>query len=230
MRSAGCVINDIFDRHVDHAVKRTAERPLASGMLSLSEAVCIFLILSAMGLGLLLCLNQLTIWLGIVGFCLAVLYPFSKRFIAVPQAVLGVTFAWAVPMSFAAVQGQLPAQAWWLYACNIAWVIAYDTQYARVDREDDVKIGILSSAVFLGHHDRWVIGLLQVLSLVLFIVAVGRAHLGVWLYGGVAAAALLFGYQAYLIRHRRPADCFRAFLNNHWVGAVLFISLLLSKL
>jgi 4-hydroxybenzoate polyprenyltransferase len=221
MRSAGCVINDYADRDFDGFVKRTKSRPLPSGKVSPFEAVLLFLFLALSSFFLVLTMNTLTIQLSYVGIVLAAIYPFMKRFTHVPQLFLGLAFSWAIPMAWAAQANELPPQAWLLFIINSLWTIAYDTQYAMVDRDDDLKIGIKSTAILFGRRDKKIIGLLQVLTLVLMTALGHWMQLGLFFYVGILVAAALFGFQQYLIRNRERDDCFRAFLNNNYVGMVL---------
>ncbi len=228
MRAAGCVINDFADRDFDPHVARTRDRPLASGRVKPAEALGLFAVLCALAFVLVAQLNRLTIALSTVAVFLAASYPFMKRFTHLPQAYLGLAFGWAVPMAFAAQLGTIPPLAWWLLLATVLWALSYDTMYAMVDREDDLKIGVKSSAILFGRHDRLIIGIIQ-LAMLLVMVRVGTlAHLDGWYWSGLAAAAALSIYQQYLIRDRRPQGCFQAFLNNHWLGLVIFLGVLLD--
>jgi 4-hydroxybenzoate polyprenyltransferase len=228
VRSAGCVINDFADRHIDPHVERTARRPLASGEIAPLEALILFAGLMLIGLGLVLNLNRLTVLLAVGGAAVAVIYPFTKRFLAAPQFVLGIAFAWGVPMAFAAQLGEVPRLGWLLFVTTVIWVVIYDTQYAMADRADDLKIGVRSTAILFGDLDRVLVGALQ-LMLLGSLALVGRtAGLGAWYAGGLLLAACLGLYQQYLLRHREPARCFRAFLNNAWLGGVVFASIVLD--
>lgn len=228
MRSLGCVINDMVDHKIDQHVERTRERPLASGRIYLFEAFIILLLLSCIALGLLLCLPERVWWWGVAGFGLACFYPFSKRWIVLPQAVLGVTFAWAIPMVFVTVKGHVSVIVWLLYAANWFWIMAYDTQYAMVDREDDLKIGVRSSAIFFGGYDRLAIVVCQCLFLVLMSFCGTLLQLGGVFYISVVCAAMIFFYQCRLTMKKDRKKCFKAFLNNHWVGWILFLGIVLS--
>ncbi|QJQ95644.1 MULTISPECIES: 4-hydroxybenzoate octaprenyltransferase [Halomonadaceae] len=233
MRAAGCVINDYADRHFDGHVKRTRNRPLATGRISEQEAKVLFCTLVAIAFVLVLFTNLFTILLSIGGIILAFIYPFMKRYTHFPQVFLGAAFSWAIPMAFGAVQQSVPPEAWLLFFANIAWTVAYDTQYAMVDRDDDLKIGIKSTAVLFGRADKLVIGLLQLITLGLLAwvgVRLGYADVaaGGFFWVGLAAMAAIFVYQQWLIRHRDRERCFQAFLNNHWAGLVLFAGLALS--
>lgn len=230
MRSAGCAINDYADRHFDGQVARTCERPLATGAIGPREALAVFAVLSLVAFGLVLTLNWLTIANSFVAVALAALYPFTKRYTHMPQVFLGAAFGWAVPMAFTALQGGIPAVAWVLFAATVLWALIYDTMYAMVDREDDLKVGIKSTAILFGRFDRLVIGGLQLLMLALLWWVGELAGRGPYFDGGLAVAAVLFGYQQWLIRERDPAACFRAFLNNHYLGMCLFIALALDYL
>ena len=230
MRAAGCVINDVADRKIDSYVKRTKKRPLATGEISAKAAIVLFVALCAVACLLVLSLNALTIQFAAMGVLITVIYPFMKRHTHWPQLVLGVAFAWSVPMAFAAQIGHVPGVAWVLFAAAVCWPIAYDTQYAMVDRADDINIGVKSTAVLFGGYDRFMIGLFQGAMLVLLLLLGVLLQLSFWFYVGLSVAAALMGYQQYLIRHREPAPCFRAFLNNHWVGLVIFIGLFVHSI
>lgn len=228
MRSAGCIINDIADRRIDPHVTRTRARPLATGQVSLREALVLFGVLCLSGFGLVLLMNTLTLMLAFVGLGLLMVYPFSKRFTHMPQAFLGAAFGWAVPMSFAAQTGTLEPIAWLLFFIVLLWAIVYDTMYAMVDREDDLKIGVKSSAILFGDLDRHIIGIIQVLMLVGLVLAGYQAELGVWYYGGLVVAAGLFVWHQVLIHSRSREGCFQAFLHNNWFGLAVFCGLLLD--
>jgi len=222
MRSAGCVINDYADRHIDPHVRRTRERPLAAGRVSPREALTLFAGLCLTAFGLVLLLDWKTVALSVVAVLLAAVYPFMKRVTHLPQVVLGAAFAWAIPMAFMAEQGQVPPLAWLLFLVTVAWTVAYDTWYAMVDRADDVQIGVKSTAILFGRHDRLIVGLLQA-GVLAGLVLVGRvAGLG-WPYWlALAVGAGLFAWQQWITREREEAACFRAFLNNNAFGAVIF--------
>lgn len=228
MRSAGCAINDFADRGFDGHVARTRERPLATGVVTPAEAVGLFVLLSLSAFALVLLLNWQTIALSVVALALTVVYPFMKRYTHVPQLFLGAAFGWAIPMAFTAVTGTVPGYAWVLFGATLVWALIYDTQYAMVDREDDLKIGIKSTAILFGDWDRLVIGLLQVLMLGLLVWIGLLAGRGTWYFGGLAVAALLSVYQSTLIRDRKPAGCFQAFLNNNFLGMAVFAGLVLD--
>ncbi len=223
MRSAGCAINDYADRHVDPHVARTRERPLAAGRITPGEALGVFVVLSLCAFALVLSMNTLTIVLSTGGAMLAATYPFMKRFHHLPQVHLGAAFGWAVPMAFTAHTGQLPPlEAWLLFAATVLWTTAYDTQYAMADREDDLNIGVKSSAILFGRADRLIIAVLQ-LAFFALLVAVGiRAAMGTAYYLGLTVAAALALFHQWLIRAREPAACFKAFLNNNWLGMAVF--------
>ena len=232
MRSAGCAINDFADRDFDPHVARTKDRPLAAGRVSAREAVWLFIGVSLLALVLLLSLRNLQalLW-SVPAVILAGSYPFMKRWISIPQAVLGLAFSWGIPMAFVAVQPRIDwSLALPLMVANLCWVIAYDTWYAMVDREDDLKIGVKSSAILFGRHDRLVIALLQATALLLLIQIGLNDGRGEFYYGGIAVAAWLSAWQQWITRDREPAQCFRAFLNNHWFGAAVFAGLALDLL
>jgi len=231
MRAAGCVINDFADRDLDPHVKRTRERPLAARRVAPVEALVLFVLLGGVALWLVTRLNPFTVRLAVIGALLTVSYPFVKRFFPLPQLYLGISFGgWSVPMAFAAQRDALPRVAWVLYIAAVVWAAVYDTLYAMVDREDDLQIGIKSSAILFADMDRLLIGALQAMML-FALVLVGRDMLfGGWYYGGLAVAATLFLYQQWLIRSRDPAACLRAFLNNNYVGMAIFIGVLLQYL
>jgi len=222
MRSAGCAINDFADRDFDPHVARTRDRPLAAGRVSPREAFVLFIVLSLIAFTLVLTLNGLTIALSFVGAALAASYPFMKRFTQLPQFYLGAAFGWGVPMAFAAQTGTVTATAWILFAATLFWAVAYDTAYAMVDRDDDLKIGVKSTAILFGSADRLMIAVFHSLSLLALAWAGARTGLGVPYYMSLGLAAGLALWQQWLIRGREPASCFRAFLNNNWFGAVVF--------
>jgi len=228
MRSAGCVINDYADRDIDRHVSRTQNRPLTAGRVTTREAILLFAVLALGALLLVLQLNRLTILLSIVGAFLAVTYPFMKRFTYLPQVYLGVAFGWAVPMAFAAELNTVPPIAWLMFLATVLWATAYDTMYAMVDRMDDIALGVKSTAILFGESDRQVIGLIQGMLLVCLFMIGHQAELGWIYYLGVCTAAALAAYQQYLIRFREREACFRAFLNNNWFGAVVFLGILLD--
>jgi len=225
MRSAGCAINDYADRDLDGHVARTAQRPLATGLVSPREAVAVFLVLSLLAFGLVLTLNARTIAYSFVAVALAASYPFMKRYTHMPQLVLGMAFGWAVPMAFTALQNQTPPVAWVLFAATVVWALIYDTMYAMVDREDDLKVGIKSTAILFGRFDRLAIGLLQLLMLALLWQVGEMAGRGVTYQAALVGGAGLFGYHQWLIRGRDTGACFRAFLHNHYFGMLVFFGL-----
>ena len=230
MRSAGCVINDYADRNIDPHVVRTKNRPLATKAVSTKEALLLSAGLSLCAFLLILPLNRLTLELAVFALFLAASYPFTKRFFAMPQAYLGIAFSFGIPMAFAAQTGELPLIVWLLMAANLLWVIAYDTEYAMVDRDDDLKIGIKTSAITFGHFDVMGIMLCHAGFLSIMIGIGLMQKLGLAYYVGLIAASGLIIYQYRLIRERDPVLCFRAFLHNNWVGAVVFAGIVLGYL
>jgi len=228
MRSAGCVINDFADRKIDPHVARTQKRPIASGRVSSQEALLLFVGLCLAAFALVLFMNALTIRLSFVGVILAGIYPFMKRYTYLPQVFLGLAFGWAVPMVFAAETGTVPALAWLLLTATVIWATAYDTMYAMVDREDDLKIGVKSTAILFGEADRHIIGVLQAMVIVIMLLVGRQLELGVLYYLGLLVAASTAVYQQKLIFHRQRADCLKAFLNNNWFGAAIFTGMLLD--
>ncbi len=227
MRSAGCAINDFADRAVDGVVWRTENRPLATGILKPWQAVATFVGLALLAFLLVLQLNQLTLYLSLVAVLLAFVYPFMKRYTYLPQLVLGMAFGWAIPMAFAAQTGSVPLMAWLLFIANIIWTTIYDTFYAMADRDDDLKIGIKSTAILFAEDDRLIQGVLQSLLLLVWFLIGQQLALSLVFYIGLLAVAGLFVYQQYLVRHRTPRACLQAFLNNNYVGAVLFMAVVL---
>lgn len=228
MRSAGCVINDYADRDFDGHVERTRDRPLAQGHVSEREALVLFGVLVGLAALLLLVLNSLTRALALVAVLLAVTYPFAKRYTYLPQLHLGAAFGWAVPMAFAAVSAGVPPLGWLVFCAACLWAVVYDTEYAMVDRDDDIRIGIKSTAILFDDNDRLIIGVLQALLVFNLVLIGGRAGLAWPYYLALAVTAGLFGYQQYLIRARERAGCFAAFRNNNVVGAVVFAGIALS--
>jgi 4-hydroxybenzoate polyprenyltransferase len=230
MRSAGCVINDYADRAFDPQVKRTRDRPLAAGRVSPREALVLFVVLALSAFTLVLFMNRLTILLSFVGAALTASYPFMKRWTHLPQFYLGAAFGWGVPMAFAAQTGSVPVDAWILFGATLCWAVAYDTAYAMVDRDDDVRVGVKSTAILFGRADRLMIVLFHALTLALLAWAGARAGLGLTYYMGLLLAAGLALYQQWLMRARDRDGCFRAFLNNNWFGVAVFVGLVLEYL
>ncbi|MDH5712234.1 MAG: 4-hydroxybenzoate octaprenyltransferase, partial [Gammaproteobacteria bacterium] len=224
----GCAINDYADRHIDLYVTRTKDRPLTSGKITEKEALGVFTVLCLIAFILVLSMNELTIWLSLVGVALAASYPFMKRYTYFPQIHLGAAFGWAVPMAYAAQTNEVTVVTWLLFIATVLWATAYDTMYAMVDREDDLKIGVKSTAILFENADKLIIGIIQGL-LILCLIMIGlRAELGGFYFAGVLAASGFAVWQQYLIRHREPAQCFKAFLNNNWFGLVLFVGTFLE--
>ena len=228
MRSAGCVINDFADRKIDGHVERTAERPLAAGRLTSRQALVFFALLCACAFGLVLLTNTLTILLSFAALLLATCYPFMKRYTHLPQVVLGAAFSFGIPMAFSAVTNELPQALWLLYIATLLWIVVYDTFYAMVDREDDLKIGVKSTAILFAEDDKRITGMLQVCVLFVMVLAGAQFQLGYWFYLSLIAAAALFVYQQRLIKERQRDRCFQAFLNNNYVGMVIFIGIALN--
>jgi len=228
MRAAGCVINDFADRKVDGHVKRTEARPLVSGKISSKEALLFFAVLITLSFILVLCTNAQTIGLSVGGLVLAASYPFMKRYTYYPQVVLGMAFSWGMPMAFTAETGHLPAAAWLLWIANLLWTVGYDTYYAMTDRDDDLRIGVKSTAILFGDADRLIIVILQGLALVCLMLAGARFGLGGWFYLGLAVAAACFAWQWWYTRDRERMKCFRAFLHNHWAGLAIFLGIVVD--
>lgn len=228
MRAAGCAINDFADRKVDGHVKRTADRPLANGRVKPREAVMLFAVLTGVSFLLVLCTNASTVWLSFGGVALAFCYPFMKRYTYYPQVVLGAAYSWGIPMAFTAAGGELPAAAWLLYIANLLWTVAFDTYYAMVDRDDDLKIGVKSTAILFGEADRAIILTLQLLSLGCLMLAGSRFELGGWFYLGLLAAALCFAWEFWSTRKLDRESCFKAFLHNRWAGLLIFMGVVLD--
>jgi 4-hydroxybenzoate polyprenyltransferase len=228
MRSAGCVINDYADRKIDAQVRRTASRPLARGDIDAVEALVLFALLGLIALGLVLTLNRTTQQLAIGAAALTIVYPFCKRFFAAPQLVLGAAFAWGIPMAFAAHTGTVPRLGWLMWLTVVIWAVIYDTMYAMVDREDDRKLGVRSTAILFGQADVFIISLLQVTMLIALFLIGEVAQLGMWYRLSVLVSALLMLYQYALIRNRKPDDCFHAFLHNRHIGMTIFIGIALA--
>jgi len=227
MRSAGCVLNDYVDRKIDPYVERTRTRPIASGAVAPTEALVLFVALSLIAVGLATMLNRPARMLAIIAAGLTLAYPFIKRWVSIPQFVLGAAFGWAVPMAFAAQTGSTPQLAWLVFGVAVIWAVIYDTFYAMVDREDDRKLGVKSTALLFGEVDLFVIAGLQLLMLAALIFVGLRAELGLWYFLAVAAAAALMAYHQWLARERQPADCFAAFMHNHYIGFVVFVGIVL---
>lgn len=229
MRSAGCIMNDIADRHIDGHVTRTQLRPLAARTILVKEALFLAALFALTAFSLVLMCNTFTIYLSFIGAALAIIYPYLKRITHLPQLGLGVAFAWGVPMAFAAEMNFIPGSAWFVFATAIIWPIIYDTMYAMVDRPDDKKIGVKSTAILFGHYDVLIITLLECLF-VSMLIFVGILFQLTWIYyASLVIATSLFIYQYYLIRSREPTNCFAAFLNNHWVGFIIFAGIFLGK-
>ena len=228
MRSAGCAINDFADRKIDGKVARTLDRPLAQGLISPLEALAVFAVLVLLAFGLVLMLNWQTIMMSVVALVLAAVYPFMKRYTHLPQVVLGMAFGWAVPMAFTALQGSVPHYVWILFVATVFWALIYDTEYAMVDREDDIKIGVKSTAILFGEYDRVMIGILQIAMLGLMVLVGVKAQLGFIYYLGLIGAGLSALYQQYLLRDREPAKCFKAFLENNTFGMAIFVGIFLD--
>ena len=228
MRAAGCCINDFADANIDGDVLRTENRPIPTGRVSRNEALQTFLVLTALGASLLLFTNRLTFFMAFGALALAAIYPFMKRYTHLPQVVLGMAFSWAILMAFTAQTGTLPPEAWLLYVANCLWTVAYDTEYAMVDREYDLKIGVKSTAILFGDADRFMIGVLQVMFLGALLLAGLQFQLGAFYYLGLVLAGLLLSYQQWLIRERDVEGCFEAFLSNNRVGFLIFLGVLLG--
>ena len=225
MRSAGCVINDYADREIDPRVNRTKDRPIASGRVSADEAMLLFMALCFSAFLLVLTMNTFTILLSLGGVMLAAIYPFMKRYTHMPQVVLGMAFGWSVPMAFAAQTNSVPKIAWLIYVVTVLWAVIYDTMYAMADRMDDLKIGVKSTAILFGDADRVIIGILQAMMLFSLYLIGQQAQMGDTYTLAILISAVLMVYHQYLIRFRQPAACISAFLNNNWVGAVIFIGI-----
>jgi 4-hydroxybenzoate polyprenyltransferase len=228
MRSAGCAVNDYADRSFDPHVARTAARPLAQGRITTTEALILFAVLALASLALVLQLSKFTLLLAVLGAFLAVTYPFVKRFLSVPQLYLGIAFGWGIPMAFAAELDHVPRVAWLFVIANMLWVTVYDTIYAMVDRDDDLKIGVRSTAILFGDSDRHIIAALQGLTLSSLYLAGRLLNMSGWYYAGLIAGALFFVRHLWMIRHRERDACFHAFLDNHYFGMSVFIGILLN--
>jgi len=225
MRAAGCVANDLADRKLDGHVARTRDRPLVTGLVSTKEALALLLLLLSIALALVLLTNALTVKLSLVGVALAMMYPYMKRVTHLPQFVLGAAFSWSIPMAFAAVTNTLPEALWWLFLGNLLWTVVYDTQYAMVDREDDLAIGIKSTAILFGHLDRRLIAIMQAGALACFL-QTGVAFGFTWpFYAALLCIALLFCWHQWLIRHRQEEACFKAFNQSKWIGLIMLLGI-----
>ena len=227
MRSAGCVLNDFADRNIDPYVERTRDRPIASGAVTPTEALLLFVALSLIAIGLATLLNRQAQLLAVAAAILTVVYPFIKRYVSIPQFFLGAAFGWAVPMAFAAQTGEASQLGWLVFALALVWAVIYDTFYAMVDRSDDLKVGVKSTAILFGDLDLFVIGGLQVLMLFGLILVADMAELGLWYYLGVGVAGILMAYHQWLARGRDPEGCFAAFRHNHFVGLSVFVGIVL---
>lgn len=229
MRSAGCVINDYADRNIDGGVARTKQRPLAVRKVTEKEALILFVVLALLAFGLVLLLNGLSVILSFVALAIATIYPFMKRITYFPQVVLGMAFSMSIPMAFAAVQDKIPNTAWLLYIANLLWVLAYDTLYGMVDKKDDLKIGVKSTAIFFGEADLQITALIQVMFLFGMLLVGSQFDLNAIYYVSLLIAALLIAWQIYICRFHQPDKCFNAFINNNWVGLIIFCGILLAK-
>ncbi|RDH82507.1 MAG: 4-hydroxybenzoate octaprenyltransferase [endosymbiont of Galathealinum brachiosum] len=225
MRSAGCAINDFADRDIDPHVERTKDRPLAAGRVTSKETLAVFATLSITAFALVLLMNPLTIYMSFVGIALAASYPFAKRFHYMPQVHLGIAFGWAAPMAFTAQANEITAITWLIFMATILWATAYDTMYAMADREDDLQIGVKSTAILFGDADKLIVGLLQVLLIFDLVLIGSSSNLGLYYYIGLAAASGLAIYQQYLIKDRDRQKCIQAFVNNNWFGLCIFMGL-----
>jgi 4-hydroxybenzoate polyprenyltransferase len=230
MRSAGCVINDYADRKIDGHVSRTLARPLVTGAITSKHALILFFSLLAISFILVLFTNTLTIQLSFAGAALAAIYPFMKRHTHLPQVFLGAAFSWAIPMAFAAQAGELPQYIWLIYIANLSWTVAYDTMYAMVDRDDDIKIGVKSTAILFADADRIMIGILQGITIFCLFLLGSELALNAFYYLGLLLATALMIYQQWLIRARDKAGCFAGFINSHWVGVAVWLGLVLAYL
>ena len=228
MRSAGCVINDYADRNIDGKVSRTKERPLAVKRVTEKEALMLFIVLALLAFILVLMLNQLAVILSFIALAIATIYPFMKRITYFPQVILGMAFSMAIPMAFAAVQNQIPMTAWLLYVANLLWVLAYDTLYGMVDKKDDLKIGVKSTAIFFGEADLQITAIVQSMFIFGMLLVGIQYDLNYFFYLGILVAISLIAWQVYYCQNRVPAKCFKAFLNNNWVGLSIFVGIVLS--
>jgi 4-hydroxybenzoate polyprenyltransferase len=227
MRSAGCVLNDFADRNIDPYVERTRGRPIASGAVAPAEALTLFVALALIAVGLAAMLNTPAQILAVIAAGLTIVYPFIKRFVSIPQFVLGAAFGWAVPMAFAAQTGSASQLGWLVFGTALVWAVIYDTFYAMVDREDDLKVGVKSTAILFGDADLFVIGGLQLLMLLALVFVGSMAELGIWYFASIGVRAILMAYHQWLARDRHPAACFKAFLHNHYIGLLVFIGIVL---
>lgn len=225
MRAAGCIINDYADRNIDYRVKRTQFRPLTTGAIKPYSAIVLFVFICLAAFLLVLTTNILTVALSLGAVVLAIIYPFTKRYTYMPQAFLGLAFGWAVPMAFAAQTGDIPIVAWLILTATVLWATAYDTLYAMVDRDDDIRIGVKSTAILFGDSDRAIIAMIQVTFFLTMVIVGNRLETGWYYYGGLFAAALAAAYQQYLIRDRDADNCMQAFLNNHVLGGLIFFGI-----
>ena len=228
MRSAGCAVNDYADRFIDGKVKRTRQRPLVSGKITETESLLVFASLSLVAFILVLLMNKLTIWMSFGGILLAASYPFMKRYHYFPQVHLGAAFGWSAPMAYTAQANEITAVTWLIFLATILWATAYDTMYAMVDYDDDIKIGVKSTAILFGNQDKLIIGIIQIMLIFDLLLIGHRTELGIIYYLGVAIAGLFAIYQQYLIKDRKRELCFQAFLNNNWLGLTLFIGVFLD--
>ena len=230
MRSAGCIINDYADRNIDGQVNRTQHRPLATGKVTTKQALTLCTLLCLCAFGLVLFLNWLTIGLSVVAVILAAIYPFMKRYTYMPQAFLGLAFGWSVPMAYAAQSNTLPEAAWLLLTATVLWATAYDTIYAMIDRDDDLQLGVKSTAILFGEADKVIIAVIQATFLLTLLITGNKLELGGMYYLGLLVAAGLMGYQHKLIKDREPDQCLKAFQHNHWVGVAIFAGIYLHYL
>jgi 4-hydroxybenzoate polyprenyltransferase len=228
MRSAGCVINDYADRKIDKLVQRTQHRPITSGEISAKSALILFAIMMVLALVLVSLTNQLTIQLSLVAGALAILYPFTKRWTYLPQFVLGLAFAMSVPMAFAATNGKVSDGAWWVFLATVIWTVTYDTMYAMADREEDLKIGVKSTAILFAKYDKFIIGVLQIFLLLVLVNMSNFFNLGIFYDISIILSAFLMIFHQKLIKNREKTACFRAFLHNNFIGMVIFVGIALS--
>lgn len=229
MRSAGCVINDYADRNFDGKVARTKKRPMATGSVSEKEALIVFIVLALLAFALVLMINSLAVILSFVALAIATIYPFMKRVTYFPQVVLGAAFSMAIPMAYAATLNEIPAVAWLIYITNLLWVLAYDTLYAMVDKKDDIKVGIKSTAILFGEADLSFVAAIQSMFLFGMLLVGSQYELNYWFFLGVGFAALFAAWQIWYCRHREATKCFQAFLNNNWIGMSIFVGIVIAK-